>query len=50
MYSPIKDHKSHVWLNENTSTHRANALVFHNSETGAGSAMSFEGKADALQG
>lgn len=38
MYSTIKDHKSHVWLTENTSTHRA------------GSAMSLGGKADALKG
>lgn len=49
MYSPIKGHKSHVWLTENTSTHRANALAFHNSDIQAGAALSFASKADALQ-
>lgn len=48
MYSTIKDHKSHVWLTENTSTHRANALALYNSEIQAGSAMSCRGKADVL--
>lgn len=50
MYSPIKDHKSHVWLTENTSTHRASALAFFNSDIRAGAAVSFGGKTDALQG
>lgn len=50
MYSPIKDHKSHVWLTENTSTHRTNALAFSDSEIQERAAMSFRGTADALQG
>lgn len=50
MYSTIKDHKSHVWLTENISTHRANALAFYNSEIQEGSAMLFRGKAEASQG
>lgn len=50
MYSTIKDHKSHVWLNEKTSTHRAGALTSYNLGIRAGSAMSFSGIANDLQG
>lgn len=50
MYSTIKYHKSHVWLAENTSTHRASALTFYNSDIQAGSAMAFFYKVDSLQG
>lgn len=32
MYSTIKDHKSAVWLAENTSTHRANGLALYHAE------------------
>ncbi len=50
MYSPIKDHKSHVWLTENTTTHRVNALAFYNQEIKERAATSFRGIADALKG
>lgn len=50
MYSTIKYHKSHVWLAENTSTHRASALTSSKSDMRAGSGVAFWGKADSLWG
>lgn len=47
MYSTINHHKSHVWLAENISSHRADALALKHSKT---QAVSFRGKADASQG